>query len=75
MTKFRLYWDKDKGCYCVEKWINKDSTIKDEPQIIELPIYEPISLYQREGTFVTIQTSLIKPSKFKIEYKNIDDIE
>ena len=71
----RLYWDREKGCYCIEININEDLTIKEESQIIDLSQYvEPILFYQREGTTVKIaENSPIKPKELTLNYRNIDD--
>ena len=71
----KLYWDNDKGHYCIEVNINEDLTIKDTPQIINLGQYnEQILFYQREGTTVKIgENSSVKPKEITLDYKNIDD--
>ena len=71
----RLYWDGEKGHYCIEKNIGDDYIILATPEIIDLPyLNKPLKLYQKENTTITVlSNSKVKPSKISIDYKDIQD--
>jgi hypothetical protein len=52
----RLYWDYNKGHYCIEKNINEDYTILDTPIIIDLPIKNKISMIYETNTRINTNT-------------------
>ena len=72
----RLYWDYNKGHYCIEKNVNENYTKLDTPTIIDLPIKNKISMIYETNTRIntnTIKTQIqlsspifkIKPSILK----------
>ena len=61
----KIYWDNDKNTYVIDR----NGTIEIatiEEQIVNLP-----RLYQREDTYLNIDVDNIKPSKIKIQYRDI----